>query len=114
MIVAMFNIEHEQRSVLAVIIEPDNLNRMCKADPITLESMFHGGALAPPRYPNNFNILIAYEDNQPELLAIAEQRDFAALMHYLERGRKFIKGVDGMENTKRIFAERIPPRGEKP
>jgi hypothetical protein len=114
MIVASFNIEEQRRSVLVVIIEPDNLNRMHKADPITLESILDGGVLPPPRFPNNFGILIAYEEDQPQLLAIAKSHDFGALIRYLERGRVFIPGVDGAEHTTRLSPWRDPPQGEKP
>lgn len=34
-----------QRTVLAVIIEPANLDRMKAADPITLESQLRGGVM---------------------------------------------------------------------
>jgi hypothetical protein len=103
MLAAMLNDDTIQRSVFVLVIESDNLARMQKADPITLESVFHGGAMPIPRYPMNFNILIAYEsDTRPILEMARNPGNGDALLAYLERNRVFIKGKDGTENTVRI------------
>jgi hypothetical protein len=106
MIMSMVNLELELRSVLLVIIEKDNLERMQKADPVTLESFARGGGLQYPAFPRNLSVLIAYEEDQPKLyeLAKAANKDaegVMALFKYLERGREFIEGKDGMKHIKR-------------
>jgi hypothetical protein len=98
MIAAMINIDEFQQSILLVVIERDNLERMKKADAATLESVNQGGVLIPPRYPQNFGALIAYEEDDAELYRRAKGNP-VELLQWLERGRKFIKGLDGAENV---------------
>jgi len=64
MLMSMINLDRLQQTILLVVIQRDNLDRMKKADPITLESTLAGGLLPPPRYPLNLSILMAYEDDQ--------------------------------------------------
>lgn len=68
---------------------------MKKADPATLEAPERGGMLKRFKYPA-VSVLIAYEENEVELLKyVKEGRPAAELLKYLERGTKFIPGVDG-------------------
>ena len=101
MLVTMVNDTFAQRSILYVIIEKDNLERMEKADPITLESVAAGGLLAPIQFPEDFSLLIAYEPNTEELYEKA-RRGGIEFMRYLERGRVWKPGVDGVGNAQRI------------
>ena len=98
MIVANLNIDQLQRSILIVVIESGNHHRMELGDPITLESVNNGGLLQPIRYPLNFNILIAYDADEKKLHEMA-QGDPVDFLAYLERGRKFYKEFDGVENA---------------
>lgn len=98
MIAAMVNIRERMQSVLIVVIEKDNLDRMRTGDPATLESLQSGGVLVPPMFPLNLSMLIAYEEDDVELYTKA-QGDPLEFLRWLERGRKFIKGLDGKENT---------------
>jgi hypothetical protein len=98
----MYNDPVLLRSILIVIIQRDNLERMREGDPITLESPSNGGIMPIPKYILDYNMLIAYEEDEPKVMDFAKRRDWYGLVAYLERGRKFIKGVDGVENTKRI------------
>ena len=102
MIAAMLNVDPLKQSILVVVIEGDNLDRMKKADPITLESTKEGGLLEPPKYPLNLSLLIAYEEDQDELYRRAKT-NAVEMLKWLERGRVFIKGVDG-----KVEAFRIP------
>jgi hypothetical protein len=102
MIVAMYNDTRRNYSILVIIIERDNLDRMREADPITLESQDKGGVMPVPRYPRDFSMLIAYEEDQPKIMDYARRHDLAGMIEYLERGRKFIEGLDGAEHSKRI------------
>jgi hypothetical protein len=101
MIAAMLNIDELKQSVLIVVVESGNFRRMELGDPCTLESTNNGGVLTPPLYPLNFNVLIAYETDEKKLyeMAIGNPIEF---LRYLERGRKFYKEIDGVENTRTI------------
>ena len=100
----MINLDGLQQSILLVVIERDNFDRMKKADPITLESTQAGGLLPPPSYPLNLSLLIAYEEDQDDLYRRAK-KNAAEMLKWLERGRVFIKGVDG--NRKRFASREI-------
>lgn len=101
MIVAMVNVDELQESVLIVVIERDNLERMRTGDPATLESISKGGILVPPRYPLALSMLVAYEEDDAELYRQAKGPPLEFL-RWLERERKFIKGLDGKENAFRV------------
>jgi hypothetical protein len=88
MVAAMLNIKELHKSVLIVVVETDNLERMKDGDPCTLESISQGGALAPPLYPLNLATLIAYEPDTTELY-IKAQGDPLEFLRWLERGRKW-------------------------
>jgi len=98
MVAAMLNIKEMFSSVLVVVIEPDNLERMKTGDPATLESISQGGILPPPMFPLNFSTLIAYEPDTAELY-IKAQGPPLEFLKWLERGRKWVPGKDGVENT---------------
>jgi hypothetical protein len=93
MVMAMLDIDERKQTVLVIVIEKDNLDRMAKADPITLESVKKGGMLPVPKYPSDFSILIAYEEDDAELYRMA--KDGRNLLYWLERGRKWKPDVDG-------------------
>jgi hypothetical protein len=101
MIAAMINFDEMKRSILVVVIESGNLRRMELGDPATLESIYNGGILPPPRYPLNLNVLIAYDVNEKKLHEMA-RGPVMEFVQYLERGRKFYKEIDGVENASAI------------
>lgn len=109
MIAAMLNIDELQQTIMVVIAETENLDRMKEADPITLESKQKGGILPAPKYPQNFSVLIAYEADQPELYKRV-QIGGPQLLAWLERGRKWIPGKDGASTAVRI--PRVTPNGK--
>jgi hypothetical protein len=98
MIMTQLDLPERQQSLLLVVFTSFNLERMAMGDPITLESVREGGLLKPFMYPNNVSLLIGYEPDEVELYRRANG-DTLELLRWLERGRKFIKGVDGTENT---------------
>jgi hypothetical protein len=104
MIAAMINIHELKQSVLIVVIESGNLRRMELGDPCTLESINNGGVLTPPIYPQNFNVLIGYDVDDKKLHEMAKGNTLEFL-RYLERGRKFYKEIDGVENAMKIEKE---------
>lgn len=111
MIAAMMNIDNLEQSLLVVVIESGNHRRMELGDPITLESTLNGGLLVPPKYPKNFNVLIAYDADEKTLYEMAKG-DAGDFLQYLERGRKFYPGIDGKENSQPIKRDAAPTRGE--
>jgi hypothetical protein len=105
MICAMLNIEELGQSILFIVIEKDNLERMKKADPITLESYRNGGILGGPKYPNDFNLLIAYEEETSELYQLVKAGNPAFILRYLERGRVFDPNTDGKHHAIKLNKE---------
>lgn len=101
MLVSMMNFDAEKRSVLVIVIESDNFKRMQKADPITLESLPAGGVLPSPGYPQNFSVLVGYEEDEVALYRLARQ-GAGEFVRYLERGRTWDESTDGKKNTFRI------------
>lgn len=97
MIAAMLDLKDE--SILLIVIERDNLERIRNADPISLESKNRGGMMPVPKHPEAFSLLIAYEDDQVELYRRVREGSASDLLRWLERGRKFIPGVDGIGFT---------------
>lgn len=106
MLVSLVNIPEEKKSILYVVIEKNNLERMEKADPLTLESITEGGMLPRVMFPDNFSVLIAYEPNEEELYAKAKKGGLE-FMQYLERGRRFDPKVDGIENARPIVTKEM-------
>jgi hypothetical protein len=101
MILLALNIHAQQRSVIAIVLEKDNLARMREGDPVTLESIAGGGTLPAPHYPANTSILISYLEDSAEFYEIARKsgNNPFALMGYLEEKRQWRPEVDGKEHT---------------
>jgi hypothetical protein len=99
MICAMLNVDFKQQSILFIVIEKENLDRMKKADPITLESVKSGGVLGQPKYPKDFSMLIAYEEECAEIYNLAKRGDAFEILRFLERGRVFDPATDGAKNV---------------
>lgn len=98
MLMTMLNFDDSQWSLLVIVIEEENLDRMKKADPITLESLRGGGIFGPPKYPDNFSLMIAHEVGQDELYVRAKG-DLGDFIQWLERGRRWIPGKDGKQEA---------------
>jgi hypothetical protein len=103
MIMTMIDVDPRRQSILYVVIEKDNLERMRKADPITLESKQMGGMLPVAKYPGNFSLLIAYEEDDAELYRMAKVGGIE-LLKWLERGRVFVPGLDGKGEAFKVHA----------
>jgi predicted GNAT superfamily acetyltransferase len=99
MIVTLINNDEVQQTYLIVVIEPDNLERMRKADPITFQSNRLKGILPEVKYPADLAVLIAYEEDDAELYKLAKDGDFKALASYLTRGYRFDRSEDGAERA---------------
>ena len=95
MIVTGVDIDAIKASLIIIVIQPDNLERMHQHDPITLETRKAGGVLPVVKYPENLNLLIAYEEQDQELLKIVDGGSIGDLIEFLRRGYKFIRGLDG-------------------
>jgi hypothetical protein len=102
----------EKRSVMILIIEKPNLDRMRQADPITLESKSHGGNIMPKvMFPEALSLLIAYEEDDVELYKVCKENNALKLLKYLGRGRKWDPATDGQVSS---FASPAPNLPEKP
>jgi hypothetical protein len=100
-IVFSINVHDEQRTVLAIVLEKDNLERMKQGDPATLESVNFGGVLPAPAYWQRLSILIAYLEDSTEFYEIARRSkaDPVELLRYLEKNRQWRPEVDGLKNA---------------
>ena len=86
----VFQIEDNQNkeSLLVIVIEADNLDRMKKSDPVTLKSVQMGGLLKTVGQPARFRVLVAYEQDSGPLYEFLQKQDQGGLMQYLLRGYK--------------------------
>lgn len=92
MIVSMIDVDETQQTLWLFILQPENLKRMKKADPVTLESESVGGILTTPRYPGNMMILLAYEEDEEKVVR-SKEAGMGELLFHLMRGRPR-QGVD--------------------
>jgi hypothetical protein len=101
MILVYVDIPEKQRTVLCIVLEKDNLDRMREGDPVTLESPDAGGLLRRPRFPEGLSILVAYLEDSAEFYEIADKNvgNPRALLRYLEKKRQWRPEVDGVANS---------------
>jgi hypothetical protein len=99
----VFQVENKLtgESLLVIVIEQDNLERMEKADPITLKSKRSGGLLAPVEHPDNLHVMVAFEKNSGYVYELLQQQDKRGLLQYLMRGYELqiTDGVPGGTGT---------------
>src|ERR1017187_2879932 len=96
MILIQLNDDKTKRSMLVLVLETDNFERMKQADPITLMPKADGGFIHPIKYPDGFSFVVAFEENSGACYAL--QNDPQALIQHLNRGYKFT-AVDGIRVT---------------
>jgi hypothetical protein len=84
----LFQVENNftGESLLVVVIERDNLERMEHADPITLRSARFGGVLGTIEYPDNLRVIVAFESDSGHLYEFLQRQDKNGLLQYLMRG----------------------------
>lgn len=102
MMTTLVNNDERQESYLIVVLQPDNLERMKKSDPVTLETVATGGILPTARYPDKLMMLVAYEEDEVGLYKAAQTGNFADLLQFLRRGYKFNRDVDGTHRAFKI------------
>lgn len=88
MYLALLDIDAQHRSVIIIVISKVNMDRMRKADPITLISKMEGGMMPVPRYCE-ISFILAYEEDWEALEKVAKTSTQGELMQYLRRGYKF-------------------------
>jgi hypothetical protein len=88
---------HNEATYIIVIIEPGNLARMQRADPITLTNLA-GGFLRPIAYPNRLRLCIAFEEHIEPIQQMVRDGQIADLVTYLERGLEFTPMLDGVRS----------------
>jgi hypothetical protein len=112
MVCSLINNDASQESFLIVVIQPQNLERMRKADPITLEPDRLGGLLPTVKYPARLRVLIAYEEDEVEVYRLGNL-GFEQLFKYLLRGFKWKpEHEDGPENAFKLTRNQEQPHGE--
>jgi hypothetical protein len=62
-------------SLLVIILEEDNVKRMEKADPITLQSALHGGVLIPIEHPGSLQVVVALETDSGRVYEFLNRQD---------------------------------------
>lgn len=83
-----------QPRTIVVVIEQNNMDRMVKSDPITLETQALGGFLPSVMQPDQLQIVIAYEPASEALYEVMRTDDMDAVWKYLYRGYEYTE-VDG-------------------
>jgi DNA-directed RNA polymerase subunit H (RpoH/RPB5) len=106
MMATLINNDDSHESYIVIVIQPDNLARMQKSDPITLESEALGGLLPEVKYPARLALMIAYEEDEVALYKAAQTGDFGDILRLLRRGYKFNRDVDGTHRAFSINAGR--------
>jgi len=79
-------------TILVVILDRDNLDRMREGDPFDLRTIAYGDHLPLDRPIRDLDIVIAYEEDVEPLLKFKETGDLAGLWRHLERGRRHRTG----------------------
>lgn len=83
-----------QPRTVVIVIEQDNMDRMVKADPITLETKTLGGFLPSVEQPDKLQIVIAFEPASEALYEVMRTNDWVAIWNYLHRGYEYTD-IDG-------------------
>jgi hypothetical protein len=88
MLVIPWDNEKLQWSLLAIVIEKENFDRLQKADPLTLEAFALGGVIPRdfPKYRDQFRIMIAYEEEMAQLYEWARHGQAHLIFKHLLRG----------------------------
>jgi len=87
-----------KETVLVIVIEKSNLERMRDGDPATLEHKERGGIMPTIAYPECTSLVIAYEEDVGPLYEFITNADLLGALRWLERGRKFLPG-DGLSTV---------------
>lgn len=99
MIFSMLNNDEKRESIIILVIERENLERMRRADPITVESPQRGGIMQTPKYPEQLSMLVAYEGDDTELYRRVGTGNLLELLGWLKRGWRFDPERDGKDNA---------------
>lgn len=101
MMLTLLNNDERKESYLVIVLQADNLKRMRRADPVTIESVACGGVLPTAKYPDKLMMLVAYEEEEVELYRVAKEGSLGDLLTFLRRGYRYDRDVDG---THRAFS----------
>jgi hypothetical protein len=88
MITTIANIDEQQQTIIVIVLQPSNLERMRQADPVTMESKALYGSMETIKYPDRVRIMVAYEEDQSELYSKMAQQD-QSFIEYLMRGYQY-------------------------
>lgn len=111
MMATLVNDYDRKASYLVVVLQPDNMERMRKADPVSLESVALGGILPTPAFPDKLGVVIAYEEDEVGLYKAAQTGNLADLLRFIQRGYHFNRDIDGTHRAFSINAGREAEKG---
>ena len=72
---------------LVIILTPDNLERMKIGDPFDTQMRLYPNQMDLSQPLGNLDIIVAYDEDEKAIMAMAEKSDLAGIMRRVERGR---------------------------
>lgn len=78
--------------LLLVILTKDNLERMKMGDPFDMQARSYPNQLDLSQPLGNLDIVVAYEEDEDRIMAMASKGDIAGIIARVERGRVHRKG----------------------
>lgn len=90
-------------TVVVLVIEPENLERMKLGDPFDLQFRAYERQwnTASTRLCD-VDLIICYEENPQAIAAFHKTNDMAGLMRYLERGRHHLPGYGDAQPPRKV------------
>jgi hypothetical protein len=79
-------------TVLVVVLEKENMDRMRVGDPLDVQFTKYKGRLPIDVPLRNVDLVIAYEEDLTTIMKFQKEQNLAGLMRYIERGRKIEPG----------------------
>lgn len=80
---------HPERGpqLLLIILTPDNLKRMKAGDPFDMQARSFPNQMELSQPLGNLDIVVAYEEDEEAIMAMAQKGDIPGIMARVERGR---------------------------
>lgn len=81
--------DHPERGpqLLLIILTKDNLKRMRLGDPFDMQPRAYSNQMNVDGKIRDLDIVIAYEEDEEAIMALAKKNDLAGIMARCERGR---------------------------
>lgn len=81
--------DHPERGpqMLLIILSKDNLERMQEGDPFDIQTRAYAHQMNLDARIGDLDIVVAYEEDEEAILALAKNSDLAGIIARVERGR---------------------------